>query len=100
MSHFFTNGGNRTIFQIGTLPAIHLASRNITGIQKGSHKMRNDIETSDKVMGSESRLWLAVALSVSMIFTSYAVSVLNHHANIDMNVQNYTHRPIVVSYLA
>jgi len=100
MSHFFTNVGNPTIFQIGTLPAIGLASRNITGIHKGRHKMRNDIETSDKANGSESRLWLAVALSVSMIFASYAVSVLNHYDDIDMNVPNYTHRPIVVSYLA
>jgi hypothetical protein len=100
MSRFFTNGGNPTIFQIGTLPARHLASRNITGMQKGRHKMRNDIETSDKVQASESRLWLAVALSMSMIFTSYAVSVLNHYDDIDMNVPNYTHRPIVISYLA
>ena len=100
MSHFFTNGGNLAIFQIGTLPALHVASRNITGIHKGSHKMRNDIETCDNVKASESRLWLAVALSVSMIFTSYAVSVLNHYDDIDMNVPNYTHRPIVVSYLA
>jgi len=100
MSHFFTNGGNRTIFQIGTLPAINLASRNITGIQKGRHKMRKDIGTSEKANGSESRLWLAVALSVSMIFTSYAVSVLNHYDDVNMNVPNYTHRPIGVSYLA
>jgi hypothetical protein len=100
MSHFFTNGGNPTITQIGTLPAIRFASRNITGIQKGRHKMRKDIRTSDNVNGNESRLWLAVALSMSMIFTSYAVSVLNHYDDIDMNVPNYTHRPIVVSYLA
>jgi hypothetical protein len=100
MSHFFTNGENPTIIQIGTLPAIHLASRNTAGIHKGIHKMRKDIGTSDKANGSESRLWLAVALSVSMIFTSYAVSVLNHYDDINMNVPNYTHRPIVVSYLA
>ena len=100
MSHFFTNGGFPTIIQIGTLPAIHLASRNITGITKGIHKVRKDIGTSNDVSGSESRLWLAVALSVSMIFTSYAVSVLNHYDDINMNVPNYTHRPIVVSYLA
>ena len=100
MSHFFTNGGFPAFVQIGTLPAVHLASRNITGMQKGRHKMRKDIGTSDKANGSESRLWLAVALSVSMIFTSYAVSVLNHYDDIDMNVPNYTHRPIVVSYLA
>jgi len=100
MSHFFTNGGFPTIIQIGTLPAIGFASRNITGIQKGRHKMRKDIGTSDNVSGSESRLWLAVALSVSMIFTSYAVSVLNHYDDVNMNVPNYTHRPIVVSYLA
>jgi hypothetical protein len=100
MSHFFTNGGFSTIIQIGTLPAIGFASRNITGIQKGRHKMRRNIGTSDNVSGSESRLWLAVALSVTMIFTSYAVSVLNHYDDINMNVPNYTHRPIVVSYLA
>ena len=100
MSHFFTNGGFPTIIQIGTLPAIGFASRNITGIQKGRHKMRRNIGTSDNVSGSESRLWLAVALSVTMIFTSYAVSVLNHYDDININVPNYTHRPIVVSYLA
>ena len=100
MSHFFTNGGNPTIIQIGTLPAIHLASRNITGMQKGRHKMRKNIGTSDKAKKSESRLWLAVALSLSMIFTSYVVSVFNHYDDIDMNAPNYTHRPIVVSYLA
>lgn len=77
-----------------------LASRNITGMQKGIHKMRKDIGTSDKANGSESRLWLAVALSLSMIFTSYVVSVFNHYDDIDMNAPNYTHRPIVVSYLA
>jgi hypothetical protein len=69
-------------------------------MQKGIHKMRKDIGTSNDVSGSESRLWLAVALSVSMIFTSYAVSVLNHYDDVNMNVPNYTHRPIVVSYLA
>lgn len=62
--------------------------------------MRKDIGTSNDVSGNESRLWLAVALSVSMIFTSYAVSVLNHYDDVNMNVPNYTHRPIVVSYLA
>lgn len=62
--------------------------------------MRKDIRTSDNVNGNESRLWLVVALSMSMIFTSYAVSVLNHYDDIDMNVPNYTHRSIVVSYLA
>lgn len=62
--------------------------------------MRKDIGTSDNVSGNESRLWLAVALSVFMIFTSYAVSVLNHYDDVNMNVPNYTHRPIVVSYLA
>ena len=100
MSHFFTNGGFPAIIQIGTLPAIHLASRNITGMQKGRHKMRRNIGPSDKAKESESRLWLAVALSLSMIFTSYVVSVFNHYDDIDMNAPNYTHRPIVVSYLA
>ena len=62
--------------------------------------MRKDIGTSDKANESESRLWLAVALSLSMIFSSYLVSVINHYDDIDMNAPNYTHRPIVVSYLA
>jgi hypothetical protein len=39
-------------------------------------------------------------LSISMIFTSYAVSVLNHHDEDGMHAQTLTHRPFVVSYLA
>ena len=62
--------------------------------------MRKDIETSSNPNGQDSRLWLAVALSFTMIFTSYAVSVLNHHDDGGMNAQTYTHRPFVVSYLA
>ncbi|MFN3620816.1 hypothetical protein [Sphingorhabdus sp.] len=62
--------------------------------------MLKDIGTSNNPNGQESRLWLAVALSISMIFTSYAVSVLNHNNDGEMNVQNYNHRPFVVSYLA
>lgn len=62
--------------------------------------MRKEFETSNHSNGQESRLWLAVALSISMIFTSYAVSVLNHHDDGELNAQIYTHRPTVVSYLA
>ena len=62
--------------------------------------MRKDIETSNHANGQESRLWLAVALSITMIFTSYAVSVLNHHDNDGLDAQTYMNRPFVVSYLA
>ena len=62
--------------------------------------MRQDIETNNTATGSESRLGLAIVLSISMIFTSYAVSVLNHHDDGELNAQIYTHRPAVVSYLA
>lgn len=62
--------------------------------------MRKDAETSDNSNGQESRLWLAVAVSFTMIFTSYAVSVFNNRDGDGMNAQTYTDRPSVVSYLA
>lgn len=61
--------------------------------------MRNYSSTSD-TPGSQSRLWVAVALSMTMIFTSYAISVLNHQNDVEMNAQTYSPRPVVVSYLA
>jgi hypothetical protein len=69
-------------------------------LAKGRNKMRQDIEISNEAIGHESRLGLAIAISISMIFTSYAVSVLNHHDDGEMNAQIYTNRPAVVSYLA
>lgn len=62
--------------------------------------MGKDIEISNAPNVQESRLWLAVALSISMIFTSYAVSALNNHDEDGMHAQTLTHRPFVVSYLA
>jgi hypothetical protein len=62
--------------------------------------MRKDIETSKYSNGQDSRLWLAVALSFTMIFTSYAVSVLNNRNAGEMSVQTQPNRPFVVSYLA
>lgn len=62
--------------------------------------MRKDIETSKYQNGQDSRLWLAVALSFTMIFTSYAVSVLNNRNAGEMSVQTQPNRPFVVSYLA
>ena len=62
--------------------------------------MRKDIEISNAANGKESHLLLAVALSISMIFTSYAVSVLNHRDAGGKNTQTLTYRPFVVSYLA
>jgi hypothetical protein len=37
---------------------------------------------------------------MTMIFTSYAVSVLNQQTDIEVNAQTYSSRPVVVSYLA
>lgn len=62
--------------------------------------MRKNIEISNATNVQESHLSLAVALSISMIFTSYAVSVLNHRDAGGKNTQTLTHRPFVVSYLA
>jgi len=62
--------------------------------------MRKDIETSKYPNGQDSRLWLAVALSFMMIFTSYAVSVLNNRNAGELSVQTQPNRPFVVSYLA
>jgi len=61
--------------------------------------MRDNSSTSD-TPESQSRLWVAVAVSMTMIFTSYAVSVLNHQNDVDVNAQTYSPRPVVVSYLA
>ena len=49
---------------------------------------------------SESRLWVAVALSMTMIFTSYAISLVNHQEDNQVNAYSHSQRPIVVSYLA
>jgi hypothetical protein len=62
--------------------------------------MRKDIETSNNPNGQDSRLWLAVALSFMMIFTSYAVSVLNHRSAGEISAHSQPNRPTVVSYLA
>ncbi|MBJ7526299.1 MAG: hypothetical protein ACK519_06280 [Sphingomonadaceae bacterium] len=62
--------------------------------------MRKDVETSNYSNGRDSRLWLAVALSFTMIFTSYAVSVLNHRSVGEISAHSQPNRPIVVSYLA
>jgi hypothetical protein len=58
------------------------------------------MSTETKAQENESRLWVAVALSISMIFTSYAVSVFNHKEDYQVNATTHSQRPIVVSYLA
>jgi heme exporter protein D len=62
--------------------------------------MRKDIEIGHYADGQDSHLWLAVAVSFTMIFTSYAVSVLNHRNGGEVSLQTQPNRPIVVSYLA
>jgi hypothetical protein len=47
-----------------------------------------------------SRLWVAVALSMTAIFTSYAISVFNYEKEHQVNANSNSHRPVVVSYLA
>lgn len=59
-----------------------------------------DNNSSSNAPESQSRLWVAVALSMTMIFTSYAVSVLDHQTDVEVNGQSYSPRPVVVSYLA
>ncbi|MEY3634777.1 MAG: hypothetical protein RLZZ61_1187 [Pseudomonadota bacterium] len=62
--------------------------------------MRKDIEIGSHPSDQDSRLWFAVALSFTMIFTSYAVSVLNHRSDGDISAHTQPNRSIVVSYLA
>ncbi len=58
------------------------------------------MSTETRVKENESRLWVAVALSMSMIFTSYIVSVATHKEDIQVNANIHSQRPIVVGYLA
>ena len=58
------------------------------------------MSTKTKAKENESRLWVAVALSMTMIFNSYAVSVLNHKEDYQVNAHTHSQRPIVVGYLA
>jgi hypothetical protein len=58
------------------------------------------MSTQTKANEHQSRLWVAVALSMSMIFTSYVISVLNHQEEYQVNATINSQRPIVVSYLA
>ncbi len=58
------------------------------------------MNTETKAQESESRLGVAIALSMAMIFTSYAISVFNHQEDIQVNATTHSQRPIVVSYLA
>ena len=83
--------------EIGTVPAILNSSRAITG---KANKGKTTMSTGTKAKENESRLWIAVALSMSMIFTSYIVSVTNHQEDTQVNANTQSHRPIVVGYLA
>jgi|GWRWMinimDraft_5_1066013.scaffolds.fasta_scaffold00031_21 hypothetical protein len=67
---------------------------------KGKTKMSTENKAQESFKESESRLWVAVALSMSMIFTSYAISVFNHQEDNQVNAYTHSQRPIVVSYLA
>jgi hypothetical protein len=58
--------------------------------------MNQDSEIAE----TSSRLWLAVALSMTAIFSSYAISVFNHERDVQVNAYSNSPRPVVVSYLA
>ena len=58
------------------------------------------MRTETKAQENESRLGLAVALSMAMIFTSYAISVFNHEEDTQANAYTHSQRPVVVSYIA
>jgi hypothetical protein len=58
------------------------------------------MSTGTKAKEIESRLLVVVALSVSMIFAGYIVSVITHQENIQLNPDTHSQRPIVVGYLA
>lgn len=62
--------------------------------------MSTEPKAKENAKENESRLWVAVALSMSMIFTSYAVSVFNHKEEYQVNAHTHSQQPIVVSYLA
>ena len=86
--------------QIGTVPAKHLTSRQ-TGLCKREETTCAKIsKPAITQTGQKAVCGVAVALSMSMIFTSYAVSVLNHREGGDLNAQIIFPRPLVVSYLA
>lgn len=55
---------------------------------------------NSKSAESGSRLWLAVALSMTAIFSSYAISVFNHQNDPQVNAYSTSPRPVVVGYLA
>jgi hypothetical protein len=58
------------------------------------------MDQDSKSAESGSRLWLAVALSMTAIFSSYAISVFNHSKDQQINVYSHSNRPVAISYLA
>ena len=58
------------------------------------------MRTETKSKDTESRLGVAIALSMAMIFTSYAISVFNHKEDTQANAYTHSQRPVVVSYIA
>jgi hypothetical protein len=67
------NGRNATKTRIGTVPAMYPASQQYWQETQEIQVMRKDIEIGNYAKGQDSSLWLAVGLSFTMIFTSYAV---------------------------
>jgi hypothetical protein len=68
--------------------------RNATA--KGKTKMNTENQSAE----TGSRLWVAVMLSITAIFSSYAISVVNHQKDQSVNANSQFQRPVAVSYLA
>jgi hypothetical protein len=65
-----------------------------------TNKGKTEMSTETKAQESESRLGVAIALSMAMIFTSYAISLFNHQEEYQVNATTHSQRPVVVSYIA
>lgn len=65
-----------------------------------SNKGKTKMSTETKAQENESRLGVAIALSMAMIFTSYAISVFNQKEDTQAYATSPSHRPAVVSYIA
>jgi len=63
-------------------------------------KGKIEMSTDTRAQENESRLGAAIALSMAMIFTSYAISVFNHKEDTQAYATSPTLRPAVVSYIA
>jgi hypothetical protein len=58
------------------------------------------MRTEKTTQETESRLGISIMLSMAMIFTSYAISVLNNKEDAHGYAATNSQRPVIVSYIA